>query len=732
MLHSATGERMKLDKAKPKPHVGELGATGTEFFRGFIKNDEYNPKLQGKAGFDTITNMLTDAQVTAANSVYTLPVKGATWQIDAEDPAIKRDLHEALFQRISFPQMIDHALLGFTYGFEVMEKVFEVDDGKHWYKKLAHRSQKTIDQWHTDENGDLTGITQRTWKAGTYKTIDIPASNLFHLGYDQIGNNFVGRSGLRSAYKYWYIKENVERIAAIAMERFGLGVPAVTSPEDYDEKDKSIASKLAKNYRAGAKAYLYLPKDWEFNILGQGDSARYDPMPLIRYCDEGIATAALAMVLVIGRTFTGSFALAKSLLDLFQLALEGVADWVQENINRQLVRPFLCMNYPDGENIKAAVRWSNLVTRNVETIATALERLQRGGFVQADEELEAWLRTILKAPQQGGKPAPKASLPTHSHRPQRLAKDSEFWRDPTDLEKFVSLRELDGRQTDTEEAIADIVEKEKAVWVSDLVQQIEVALSDGDPSDIIDIEIPKGMRRKVAGDLVTLQRDLFRYGQQTIRDEQKRQKRAEDLSLGLDDATSIDDATIADRLAQMNLAGMPNDDVLGQLRELGIALRDESAEDEEVTQSFWARARSYLDTLASRITSVAKEMAQGLFRTKKEEVEQEDLDTIESDLMGMFTPAARNAAKPMVSEAFNLGRDRQAQKLIELIELAEYSALMDDPDTCKVCFDDDGKTFQVGTKEYYAHMPPNPDCESTKSGENRCRCFYNYRFKPTG
>ena len=702
----------KVAATPPSGITSEIGATGTSFYRGFLDNDEYNPKLQGTTGINNISKMLGDPQVQASENIVHLPIRAATWEIDCDDVGIKAGLEEALFERISFPRFLEHVLQAWSFGFELMEIVPESDDGKWWFRKLAHRGQATIKTWDVDSNGDLTSVSQQVWKDNKFRKIPIPAENLFHLAYDQIGNNFVGRSGLRAAYKPWFIKETTERIAAMAVERFGLGTPEIHSPKEYDAADKTAAAALAKNYRAGAKSHLYLPDGWSFGVAGQGDAGRYDPMPLIRYCDEGIATAVLAMVLVLGRSFTGSYSLAKNLLDVFQLGLEGIADWIADAVNTQLIDLWLDWNVANPDSVEAKIRWSDLEMIQVDTLATALERLQRGGFITPDEETERWARNWLKAPQKDASPVSQASQPpaiqAHDHSAQTLAKSS-YWRDLNDNEKTMSLREIAGRQDDAQEQCVEVFRRVRPVWVDELMDQIKAALADGDPSDIGDISIPKAMVQSDRNDLVDIQRDVFRYGQTKVREEKKRQQKTSKA-------------------------------------------RDESPDKDENAKAYRAAASLYLSTLASMMDNAAREAAQDLYRTQREDAltatikaaegdfgeEGEGLayvrdrlegnPVVEVDASRLFEPTAFARAQSMVSTAFNLGRDDIAQQVKDDIKFARRSAILDG-NVCEVCEQKDGSEYTVGTPEYYKQMPPDPTCLGNASGSNQCRCLYEYIFR---
>jgi hypothetical protein len=65
----------KLAEPKRPPIAQEFGGTGTSFFKGYIKNDEFNASLKGTKAAATYDKMRrTDAQIAAILSVMMLPI----------------------------------------------------------------------------------------------------------------------------------------------------------------------------------------------------------------------------------------------------------------------------------------------------------------------------------------------------------------------------------------------------------------------------------------------------------------------------------------------------------------------------------------------------------------------------------------------------------------------------------------------------------------------------------
>ena len=682
------------------------GASGVRFSGGVIDAGEFNTDLKGTKGAKVYDQMRREAMVKAPIQLINLPILGAKWDIEAEDDAVRDFLVEALFERIDWEQYLRHCLLTYTFGFEVLEKIWVKEGGKLWYEALEHRSQRSIAKWHADpETGALAGIEQQAWKGSEWGTFKIPDEQspmdarfkLVHLALDQEGNNFEGISGLRGAYPYWKGKTELFKFGLMDAERFSVGIPEAEPPLDessgaprgrFSAEDKNEAISMLQRIRAGAQAYIWNPGGWKFKVFGKEKEKQFDPIPLLQYCDEMIALNSLAEFLNLGRTATGARAVADPQTALFMLALESMAELIRIRTEQWVIRPLIELNYPNPQNIKAGLRWSDLETKHPEKVAEYITKMTAAGLLTPDEDLEDHVREVGDLPPREGEVSKAAGERPHRNRISLAV--SSYWRDLTPAEKTVSLREIDGKQDDAEERIGDQVDQLKKVWIDDLVGQIDTALADGDVRDVADISIDKKLRYTEVSETISQLRDLFRFGRRTVREEKARQaKQATDGA--------------------------------------GRALRDDDITDKEITDGLWVRVRRYFDNLAARLTSVAVERGLNLSRTKGTDYDEADLEEISASLDDMFGPTARIEARVLIAEAFTLGRNREAEIQADDIARVEYSAILD-TNVCSVCESDDGRTFVMGSADYYAHMPPNASCLSTASGSNRCRCLYVYIF----
>ena len=709
----------------------QQGATGNRFYRGSMETEEYNQDLQGETGAKTYQKMRADAQVSATEQLVTLPIKSANWTIEAhtvpdadgnreELPEVKAFLEEALFKRLNWDTLLDHMLLSWPFGFEVMEKVYVIEDDRTWYKGIHHRRQSTICQWFRD-GGELAGIEQRTYKDGKYVSVKIPEIpsregarlKLLHVSNEQEGDNFAGRSGLRAAYGPWFWKAQLINMSLVGMERLSIGVPRAKITEGYTSKLATTVKAMLRTFQTGKAGYLLETKDVAFDIMGSPSTARYDPQPFINYCDESIAMSALAMALKLGTTQTGARALGETLFQVFLLALEAVATNAASAADEQLIDPLLELNFANASQIDAHLVWSDLKPDDVKVLSDALAKLTLPGHITKDPAIEEKLRKLLglppmPEPEEGAEdgetldpePAPDDPAVDGDEDPnsltaivrkllkalpglKRLVDPKPFWRDQTPEEAFVSLREIDGKTDDALEQIEGYVAEDREGWANTLRDQIEAALSDGDPSDLKDIGIPAKEARRSTSDVIGVQRDLFRFGRKSVKEELQRQKKSAKRT----------------------------------------ELRDEPLDDAELSKLFRLQTQTMLDGLAGRASSLALQQAMDLNRTKGNDYTDEDLDAIVAAVTGSFGPATRKASAPLIGGANNQGRNKEA--LAQGVTRATYSALLDE-NTCGACLAFDGQEYVVDSPEYYADSPPNKNCESTAGGENMCRCIWIY------
>jgi phage gp29-like protein len=384
----------------------QIGTGGVAYTQGLIDNDEFNSKLTGSEAIETYDKMRrTDAQVSALISAVTLPLLSAEWEVvrppDKEEAAKITDEHlefckQNLFTRLDFPQLLRHFLTSVWAGFSWAEKVYELDGGKLVFKKVDPRLASTLDRWQVNNNGELTGIEQEVYKDGGTKRFEIPRDKIALFVFQQEANNYEGMSLLRPVYKHWYIKDTLYRIDAIRHERFAIGVPVITLPEQYDETLLDQAEEIGENWRGAEQAYAIVVEGMKIELLQVKGSEALDISPTIQHHNEQIALAGLAQFLSFGTTQTGSRNLGEVTVEFFYDAEEGLGNWVSSALCEELLYPLLDLNF--REKIRPIVAFSDLGAISLHELIGSLKDVGPT-YVHQTLETENYIRDKLNMPE---------------------------------------------------------------------------------------------------------------------------------------------------------------------------------------------------------------------------------------------------------------------------------------------------------------------------------------------
>lgn len=414
---------------KPKIAISEIGDSGTYIYNGQIESPDPNRDLVGEKGIDTFNKMrLSDGSVRAAYLACILPILSANWRVDPADDTpealeiaeqVDADLHD---MTRSFDEFLRESLLHLVFGHYVFEIVYELKpDGHVGLRKLAPRLPKSIIGWKTEDGED--GITQLKTD-GT--TTSIPIEKLLVFINEREGDNWLGTSLLRAAYKPWYMKETLEKIDAIAHERQGVGIPRIkpTQGMTVQKGDKESAIKSAKALRANAEGYLYVPPGYDIEYMDMKGSTTREPLKSAEYHRFEIFLSVLASFLTLGATDSGSRALSQDLSEFFEMSINHVAKvGIAAPINKYLIPRLVDMNH--SVDAYPTLTYDGIGSVDFAAITESLERMSRTGTFTPDLDVENALRramglplapedTVYEKPQR--EEVKEAQLSQHSHR----------------------------------------------------------------------------------------------------------------------------------------------------------------------------------------------------------------------------------------------------------------------------------------------------------------------------
>jgi hypothetical protein len=291
--------------------------------------------------------MLNDEPAAAALWTATRTLLRTDVQVSEGSDARASELVEASLHdmRDSFATKLQQMTSAMFFGFDIHEIVYKRrPDGMVGWADWAMRRQETLERWETDKNGRVVGFTQRP--APDYKIRTIPLKKCIHTLADDSDGSPEGRGALRPMYRYWYMVTQFELLGAIALERFGTGMP-VFSREDHVDltpAQESLLADIAAGVRQNEEAYVLEPPGIKFRFEPSPgvDAATY--LAFIQNFRTWMLTTALAQFVVFGTGDTGARALGDTMTSLFLKALTGFQDKLCDTINRQAIPQLMRYN----------------------------------------------------------------------------------------------------------------------------------------------------------------------------------------------------------------------------------------------------------------------------------------------------------------------------------------------------------------------------------------------------
>jgi hypothetical protein len=277
-------------------------------------------------------------------------------------------------------------------------------------RKLSQRLPKTITEWNVDDAGELTSIKQmvpkRTENGGQeWHEIPIGAEHLLVFVNEKHGDEWTGTSILRATYKPWVIKEMIEKVAAIAYERHGVGVPVAYVPRDRENDQEIIdaVEDMLKNLRSGEFSYMVFPGPkaqghtigYHFEIVSP-EGGIPDFTKILEHFRGEIKGALLVRFSELGHGSTGARATANVQSEVWYAALHALARYISSAMD-VLIRRLVDINFPDVDRYPK-LSFHGLEDRNLLEFAQATALLVNSGLIHTDAPTRAWARRQADAP----------------------------------------------------------------------------------------------------------------------------------------------------------------------------------------------------------------------------------------------------------------------------------------------------------------------------------------------
>ena len=398
----------------------EQGAGGYKNSSGYIY-EEFLKDLRGIKGRKMYREMM-DNDAIIGSMLYAISsiVRAADWEFEpaeADTSGQYADWYEDTMRNmpeITLDQVIEDALSMLGYGFAIQEIVtMKKEDGTIGLKKLAPRSQETLETWNIDEqNDEVLGIYQRS--PYTYGEVYLPLSKCIHYKTTYARGNPEGRSMLRNAYKCYHFIKVVQISEAVGAERDLTGLPVMYAPDSWLNAagNKDTAKKIVRDIKNNSQGGVVLPSDcfptsdggqsatrkWDLKLLSaEGGGSKVDTDKIIKRHSADMARTLLADFIILGTDGKGSYALSSDKSQLFLRAVDGLLENIIQTLDRQLVPLLWRINgFPD--EMRPTMRAGRLSPVDLKELGDFLERMSSAGIPMNDLATEDYVRDAAGLP----------------------------------------------------------------------------------------------------------------------------------------------------------------------------------------------------------------------------------------------------------------------------------------------------------------------------------------------
>lgn len=427
------GTPVRKKESNEKVDLDVLGATGLKRSDGLI-NEEWLPQLKGTTAVNIFRQMRDNDPIIGA---FMLSVESLIRQVRFYAQPANKSLEahkEAEFlescmgdMNHTFSDFLSEVMSMLIYGWSYFEIVYKIrkgpdqkdskyrsmySDGRIGFRKIATRSQDTLQRWEIDKTGGIQGMWQVSPPTYSLTLIPIEKAILFRTQTNK--NNPEGRSILRNAFRPWYFKKKLEEIEAIGIERDLSGLPILEVPPEIMSSGASAADKalrtnlenMVQQIKRDEREGMVIPSEldpdgkptgYRFRLLSSGGRRAVDVDGAIKRYESRMAMSVMAEFLMLGMDKVGSFALASTKTHMFSVALGSIVDQVCQTFNRFAVNRLMTLNGVPVEN------WPKLAHGDIESpelkeISNYVVGLTDSGIIVPDEKLELRMRELAGLP----------------------------------------------------------------------------------------------------------------------------------------------------------------------------------------------------------------------------------------------------------------------------------------------------------------------------------------------
>lgn len=404
------------------PWTDAIGQTGLKRppWRGQIY-EEFLAELTGRRGVQTYREMRdNDSVIGAVMYAIESTLAAVEWRVEGENEENRTFVEECLSDmRPNFSLTVNEILSHLTYGWSVHEVVYKLrsgpsgdaltsskyTDGRLGWQGWPIRSQDSLFGWDWDQRGVTVNMLQQA--PPFYTMTAIPLNRCLHFRTTTSKDNPEGRSLLRSAYRAWWFRRNVQTIEAIGIERDIAGMPVIRRAEAFKNLDSQFQS-ILRNVRQDENSGVIIPKVIdpqtgkdliEFELMSAPGAKQIDTNPVMERYGREIAMVMLADFIMLGHEAVGSFALSNSKTAMFARGLKRVLENIRTVINEEAIPRLFAVNGMPTEDLPK-IEYGDIETPDLAELGAYVQALSSSGATLfPDENLENYLRRVASLPE---------------------------------------------------------------------------------------------------------------------------------------------------------------------------------------------------------------------------------------------------------------------------------------------------------------------------------------------
>lgn len=329
---------------------------------------EQVPELQHPLSIRTFARMRHEPQLAAICRAYVLAMTRGNWTIDGDgcDDEVTQRIADDLGLPIkgTDPKPTGARRRGFTwakhlrlacalrltFGHAPFAQQWQPEGDGMRLAMVQERMPQTIAAIRlNDGDGTLKGAEQYGSTGGNPDQMIRTANHqLVWYAREREGSNYFGQSLLREAFGPWLIKDQMLRVHASSIRRFGMGILEVQAPPGATPQQIAEAQRYASSIKASEVAGAGVPNGFTTALRGMQGNVP-DALAFITYLDRQMTRSTLTSILDMATAERGSRSLGETVMQLMIYAQQAEAQGIAEDATEQIVIPLVDANWGADE-----------------------------------------------------------------------------------------------------------------------------------------------------------------------------------------------------------------------------------------------------------------------------------------------------------------------------------------------------------------------------------------------